>query len=231
MGITNLISLVVFACALVQRGALAESERPADFVDIQEAAYAPHVVVSMAYSGRDNFTGRQVAGYHRNICYLSKAAATRLARLQRQLEKNHESLKLYDCYRPLKAVYAFYQWMHAETEGPSDYYDYRKVSRKSFEGTYISGQSSHSRGHTVDLSYGRWVDGRFNEYDMGSRFDYFGPISHHAARAGLSREAIANRERLRQLMRGAGFRSLYSEWWHYTLVDEPSQKAFDFDVR
>lgn len=231
MGTANYICLLMTLGALGREIRAAGTERPARFVNIRDHGYAPNIVVEMAYSGRNNFTGKQVPGYQKNICYLSVEAATRLTRLQRQLEKSEESLKIYDCYRPLKAVYAFYQWMQAKESGPSAYYDASKTSRKSLEGTYISGQSSHSRGHTVDISYGRWINGRFREYDMGSRFDYFGLISHHAARSGLSRQAIANRERLRQLMRSAGFRSLFSEWWHYTLIDEPSQESFDFEVR
>ena len=57
--------------------------------------------------------------------------------------------------------------------------------------------------------------------DMGSYFDYFGDISSPLYTKGLTNHQINNRMTLRNLMLDNGFIPLESEWWHYTLKDEP----------
>ncbi|TIT25088.1 MAG: D-alanyl-D-alanine dipeptidase, partial [Mesorhizobium sp.] len=47
----------------------------------------------------------------------------------------------------------------------------------------------------------------------------------------LPGNAAANRKRLVEAMRVAGFRNYTREWWHFTLTDEPFPKQrFDFPV-
>ena len=51
--------------------------------------------------------------------------------------------------------------------------------------------------------------------------DYFGDISSPLHKDGLTTIQIQNRMTLRHLMLDNGFIPLESEWWHYTLKDEP----------
>ena len=67
--------------------------------------------------------------------------------------------------------------------------------------------------------------------DMGGPFDFFGELSHPDF-AGVTTEQHANRMLLRDAMVTHGFRTLSTEWWHFTLVNEPYPDTyFDFPVR
>lgn len=75
----------------------------------------------------------------------------------------------------------------------------------------------------LDMATGR-------EVDMGSPFDFFGPIS-HADYADLSPEQLTNRALLRDVMVASGFEPYHEEWWHFTLADEPYPEThFDIPV-
>jgi D-alanyl-D-alanine dipeptidase len=66
--------------------------------------------------------------------------------------------------------------------------------------------------------------------DMGTGFDCFSTLSHTAS-PRISEAQRANRELLRTFMRGCGFYNNRSEWWHYTLRNEPYPSTFfDFPV-
>ena len=85
------------------------------------------------------------------------------------------------------------------------------------------------RGSTVDLTL---FDMRTQkEMDMGSPFDFFGSCS-HTDYHGISKEQHMNRLILRKAMLAHGFRSLQTEWWHFTLKNEPYPDTFfTFPVR
>ena len=84
-------------------------------------------------------------------------------------------------------------------------------------------------GSTVDLTLVDASTGQ--ELDMGSHFDFFGPISHHGTNL-ISVQQTRNRETLRSAMQRHGFEPYANEWWHYTLKQEPyPNTAFDFPVK
>ena len=75
----------------------------------------------------------------------------------------------------------------------------------------------------LDLAAGK-------EADMGSPFDFFGPVSHPDCRT-ITEEQYQNRMRLRHVMMRNGFQPIDCEWWHFTLKDEPYPDTyFDFPV-
>jgi D-alanyl-D-alanine dipeptidase len=93
---------------------------------------------------------------------------------------------------------------------------------------YIAEKSSHSRGSTVDLTIVDALTGA--EADMGSGFDFFGPVSAPDSTA-VSPQQRKNRDTLRRAMALGGFKPIRSEWWHFTLKDEPYPDTyFDFPV-
>ena len=98
-----------------------------------------------------------------------------------------------------------------------------------FKEGYITNRSSHSRGSTVDVTLVyRDGDGVVRDLDMGSRFDFFGPVSWPASCA-VTPQHRANRALLRSLMSAQGFVPYAQEWWHFTLRDEPYPDTyFDF---
>jgi zinc D-Ala-D-Ala dipeptidase len=197
------------------------------FVDA--AGVVPGLAVEMRYAGSHNFVGRPITGYEAPRCLLTPAAARALATAQKDLARHGYGLKVFDCYRPARAVADFVAWAAdpAETRMKAEFYP-RVDKRDLFRLGYIAARSAHSRGSTVDLTLVR-LDG--GEVDMGTPFDWFGPESapgwHH-----LDRAQAAARGTLRAAMIRAGFRPYAKEWWHFTLAGEPyPATAFDQPVR
>ena len=207
---------------------VATAEAADPFVDA--AGRVPGLAVAMRYAGADNFVGRPIAGYEAPRCLLTPAAARALAAAQATLAADGLGLKVFDCYRPLRAVADFAAWARdpADTRMKAAYYPH--VDKADlFRLGYIAERSSHSRGSTVDLTLVRRADG--GELDMGTPFDLFDPASAtDSDRVGPA--ASANRGRLRAAMIRAGFVPYPQEWWHFTLRDEPyPSTAFDRPVR
>ena len=197
---------------------------------VDAAGIVPGLAVEMRYAGSDNFVGRRIAGYEAPRCLLTPQAARALARVQADLAPDGLGLKVFDCYRPLRAVADFVAWARdpADARMKAAYYP-RTDKADLFRLGYIAERSSHSRGSTVDLTLVRRADG--SERDMGTPFDLFDEASAtESDRVGPA--ARANRLRLRAVMIRAGFAPYPREWWHFTLKDEPfPTEAFDRPVR
>jgi zinc D-Ala-D-Ala dipeptidase len=210
------------ACARVSA-----QDRPASFVDA--AQVVPGLVTDMRYAGTHNFVGRRIDGYFAARCLLTTPAAAALADVARDLAPRGLAIKVFDCYRPTRAVANFVRWARdlKDTAGKAEFYP-RVDKGTLFQDGYISSRSGHSRGSTLDLTLVRIGDG---ELDMGTPFDFFSPLS-WAAAGGVSAEARANRNILATAMRRRGFRPYAREWWHFTLGAEPFPTTyFDFPVR
>jgi len=203
-------------------------QRPAAFVDAATAV--PGLLVDMRYFGDNNFIGRPIDGYERPVCLLARSAAEALAQVARDLQPRGLVLKVFDCYRPTRAVANFVRWARdpRDVARKADFYpDVDK--RNLFRLGYIASRSGHSRGSTVDLTLARRDGG--TELDMGTRYDFFSPLAWPSNRS-VSAEAQANRAVLAQAMRRRGFMANSQEWWHFTLRGEPFPETyFDFPVR
>ena len=65
-------------------------------------------MVEMRYLTNHNFMGRRIPGYRENVVPAHpKQAAEGLARVQTVVRAKGYTLKVYDCYRPQRAVDAF----------------------------------------------------------------------------------------------------------------------------
>ena len=203
-------------------------QRPDSFVDA--ASVAPGLFVEARYAGAHNFVGRPIEGYDKPICYLTKPAAAALAQVVADLEPRGLTIKVFDCYRPERAVAHFARWARnlGDVKMKSEFYP--QVDKSTlFRDGYIAARSGHSRGSTADLTLARRTGGK--ELDMGTPFDFFSPRSWPSDKS-ISAEAQANRELLAQAMQRRGFRPYDKEWWHFTLRHEPyPQGYFDFSVR
>jgi len=208
-------------------GAVAAQERPAAFVDA--ATVVPGLIVEARYAGAHNFVGRPIDGYEAPRCLLTAAAANALAAVARDVAAQGLVLKVFDCYRPTRAVANFERWARdiSDTAAKAEFYP--DVDKHTlFRDGYISSRSGHSRGSTVDLTLAH-ADGR--ELDMGTPFDFFSPRSWYAA-SDISEQAKANRALFAAAMRRHGFRPYEKEWWHFTLRGEPFPDTyFDFPVQ
>lgn len=200
---------------------------PEGFVYIDEVI--PDIVYDIRYADDNNFLGRPIRGYNKARAILSKPAANALARVQKELIQKDFMLKIFDAYRPQRAVNNFVEWARKEEDTMMKQKFYPDVAKKNlFELGYIASKSGHSRGSTVDLTLIH-VENCEN-VDMGSTYDFFGEISHHNT-TQITAEQKRNRELLRLTMRKYGFRSYSEEWWHYTYDAEPYPDTyFDFPV-
>jgi D-alanyl-D-alanine dipeptidase len=201
---------VALACGGAPRG-------DPDLVDL--ASVDPTIDVVARYAGSDNFVGAPVDGYGAPRCWLTRPAAEALAWVQRDLRSEGLGLRVYDCYRPQRAVDHFVRWAADPDDLATKAEHYPNVAKsRLFAEGYVAERSSHSRGSTVDLTLVRLADGE--PLDMGSPWDFFDPVSHTDSQA-VSREARSHRMRLRATMDRHGFENHPKEWWHYTLRDEP----------
>jgi D-alanyl-D-alanine dipeptidase len=211
-GQTAAAGLLAWACA----------HGPAPLVLVDAARLAPSLAVEMRYAGSDNFVGVPVEGYQAPRCLLSEPAARALAAAQRSLAEQGLGLRVYDCYRPQRAVDHFVRWSRLPEDAETRARFHPAFDKDElFARGYIARRSSHSRGSTVDVTLvRRGPDGTATALDMGTPFDFFDPRAHTASTA-VSADAQRRRQRLREAMEAAGFENFPKEWWHYTLRDEP----------
>lgn len=200
-------------------------QRPEDFVDLDSAG----LVLDLKYRGHDNFTGSPVPGYGPATTCLTGPAAEALARVQERAAGQGLQIRVFDAYRPQRAVQRFIDWSREPDIAAQKARYYPGIAKRDlFARGYLSIHSAHSRGSTLDLSLADAGNGGL--LDMGTEFDFFGPRSHTVAE-GLSAIQRANRQRLLDLMQAGGFENYWMEWWHFTLRDEPYPDTyFDFPM-
>lgn len=167
---------------------------PMPLVEITPKSH--RVALELAYATDANFTGRPV--YGRAACYLHRDAVPRLVRAVELAAALDLGLKIFDGFRPAEAQRVL--WAH--TPDPEFLADPEKGS-------------NHSRGTAVDLTL---IDGAGRELPMGTSFDAFTALSHHAS-TDVEEAAQRNRFLFLGLMTAAGWNFNPREWWHYDLPD------------
>jgi len=201
---------------------------PQGFISLNELC--PDMKFVMSYATTDNFTGEVVHGYKAKKAYLSEVAALALCRVQKKALEQGLVLKIFDSYRPAKAVAFFQEWAQRPESNPTikDIYYPLFTRLELFEQGYIAKQSSHSRGSAVDLTLAELKSGK--SLDMGSGFDFFDDLSHTDS-SKVTQEQKKNRMLLKNLMESEGFKNFSQEWWHYSFRPEPfPDQYFDFDI-
>ena len=197
------------------------------FVVLSEAI--PDAILEIRYYSTYNFVGDRINGYEEPCALLTKEAAKALRAVSDELVAKGYRLKIYDAYRPQRAVTHFVNWAEDTGDTRMKKYFYPKLDKSVlFAQGYIAKKSGHSRGSTVDLTL--FDMNTEKEVDMGGTFDYFGEESHPDYR-GVTTQQYANRMILREAMLAHGFKPLAEEWWHFTLKNEPYPDTyFDFPV-
>lgn len=188
----------------------------------------PDIAQEMRYAGPDNFTGAPVDGYEAPRCLLLRPAAQALARVEADLRADGYRLRIFDCYRPKRAVRAFVAWANAPEDGKTKAAYYPNLPKSALLGDYISPTSGHSRGATIDLTMLRCDENACTPLDMGTPFDFFDPLANTDSPAATEAQR-ANRKRLVDAMAKEGFSNYPMEWWHFTLKPEPTPDTF-YDV-
>lgn len=188
-----------------------------DFVLLSEAV--PDAILEIRYYSTYNFVGDRINGYEEPCALLTKEAATALKKASGEVVSKGYRLKIYDAYRPQKAVTHFMNWAKDVSDTRMKKYFYPELDKSVlFDQGYIAEKSGHSRGSTVDLTL--FDMNTEKELDMGGTFDYFGELSHPDYKQ-ITAEQYENRMILRDAMLANGFKPLDEEWWHFTLKDEP----------
>lgn len=197
------------------------------FVEIAEAV--PDAILEIRYYSTYNFVGERIDGYEAPVALLTREAAEALREVSDDLAEQGFRLKIYDAYRPQSAVDHFKRWAADPEEVSMKECFYPELDKSVlFSQGYISSKSGHSRGSTVDLTLFDMDTGK--ELDMGGTFDYFGARS-HPGYGELTEEQAANRALLREAMLARGFKGINTEWWHFTLKNEPYPDTyFNFPV-
>ncbi len=198
------------------------------FVAVHERL--PDVLLDIRYATTYNFIGQRIDGYKAPIALLTREAADALALVMQDMRARGLRLVIWDTYRPQRAVDHFVRWAQDLSDDHMKPVFYPDVDKAElFDKGFIARRSGHSRGSTVDLTLLDEQTGQL--LDMGGPFDFFGELS-HPDYPHLSAQQKANRLLLREAMLSRGFRPLSTEWWHFTLRDEPYPDTyFDFPVR
>lgn len=211
-------------------------EDTSQFVTLTDVV--PDAILEIRYFGTYNFVGDRIDGYLEPTALLTKQAADSLKAVSDDVIKQGYRLKIYDAYRPQMGVDHFMRWAADFSDTRMKPYFYPDLEKKVlFPLEYICEKSGHTRGSTVDLTL--FDMNTEKELDMGGTFDWFGPESHpdfcgnpetmeytgdnskSPAGRSITPAQFNNRMILRQAMLRHGFKPFDTEWWHFTLKDEP----------
>lgn len=198
-----------------------------DFVFVDD--HLPGLRWDAKYATWDNFTGRPVDGYGANRIVGTVALCRALKGADRLARSRGFGLVLWDGYRPQRAVDRFLRWSEEPDDCRTKHRYYPNIDRPDMiRQGYVAPRSGHSRGSTVDLTLYHLDTGDL--VAMGGGHDLMDPVSHHGA-DGIPPAAAAHRDRLSSIMTASGFARYETEWWHYTLDDEPYPDTyFDFPI-
>jgi microsomal dipeptidase-like Zn-dependent dipeptidase/CubicO group peptidase (beta-lactamase class C family)/D-alanyl-D-alanine dipeptidase len=192
--------------------AAAKTTAEAGLVDVPAR---PGVELEMRYATANNFTGARVDGYEAPHCWLKASAASALQRVVDDLRPRGLELRVYDCYRPARAVANFMRWAAAPERSATRAAWHPNLPKKALVPDYIADVSGHSRGATLDLTLARCEGSQCSPLDMGTPFDLFDPRANTESPQATA-EQRANRQLLKAAMEAQGFENYDKEWWHYT---------------
>jgi len=235
------IAICVIVCTglLLYNNTKKTSDGSENFVVITDVI--PDAILEIRYHSTFNFVGTRVDGYLEPTALMTRQSADSLKVVSDEMKEKGYRLKIYDAYRPQCAVDHFVRWAQNPSDTLTKRYFYPMLEKPVlFEQNYILSRSGHTRGSTVDLTLFDEATGK--EVDMGGVFDWFGEESHpdfcgnpdtgEYTGGALTEEQFRNRMLLREVMLRHGFLPIDSEWWHFTLANEPFPDTyFTFPVK
>jgi len=152
------------------------------------------ILLDIRYATPDNFVGEKM--YDCGKCFLRPEAATAMVEAQVLLKEKGYGLLMFDCYRPRP-----YQ---------------QRLWDKVPDARYVTPPakgSMHNRGLAVDLTL---VDSNGEMVDMGTDYDFFGERAYQSF-TDLPEDVLAHRKLLNETMDAVGFKTIRTEWWHFSL--------------
>ena len=222
-----ILVLIILIVTLKKDSEIAPDIDYSNFVIINDII--PDIITELRYYSSFNFVGEHIDGYEEPVALLTKEAAEKLKKASDKLDSMEYRIKIWDSYRPQRAVDHFMRWGKNESDAKMKKYFYPDLTKKEvFEKGYVSTRSGHSRGSTLDITLIHKENG--TDVDFGSCFDYFGDKAHYNY-TEISPEQKKNRELLKKIMEENDFIALPEEWWHFTLKNEPYPNTyFNFPV-
>jgi zinc D-Ala-D-Ala dipeptidase len=202
----------------------------AGLIDIR--SLVPDIAEDIRYAGERNFVGVPVDGYLAPRCFLLAPAARALQRIELELRQEGLRLKVFDCYRPARAVRHFVRWAADPQDQRTKAEHYPALDKQQLLGDYIALVSGHSRGATVDLTLMDCTGGEDDceLLDMGTPFDFFDPRANTDSPLVTAAQRH-NRYRLKLAMERGGFTNYAMEWWHYTLSAASPGAVYDIPIQ
>jgi D-alanyl-D-alanine dipeptidase len=242
------VFVTAMACAISISAAGAET-LPGGFVYLRDIA--PTIIQDIRYAGSHNFVGRPLAGYGAAECVVKREVALALKSIQQELARQKLSLKMFDCYRPARAVADMVAWAENGKETAAERRYNPAFSKEDlFRLGYIASHSGHSTGAALDLTL---VDltadnsGKFDpaktyadctapverrapegSVDMGTGYDC-SDVRGHTEAASITPAQRRWRKLLVAAMARQGFVNYSREWWHFSLPGAGGQ-AYDFPI-
>jgi zinc D-Ala-D-Ala dipeptidase len=248
MRILNRFVPILLAAIALAAPARAQS-LPGGFVYLRDID--PSILQDVRYAGSNNFVGRPLAGYQAAECVVKREVALKLKAIQQELARQKLSLKMMDCYRPVRAVHDMVLWSRNGAEPPAQK-RFNPAFRKQdlFRLGYIATYSGHSTGAALDLTLvdltadnsarfdpdkayadcTKPADARAPEasIDMGTGYDCTDVMAHTAAKT-INPEQRRWRNTLVSAMAKQGFVNYSKEWWHFSLPGAAGP-AYDFPI-
>lgn len=196
--------VIVFLFFFIQIS-FCQTTTPNDTLFVRLKDFSNQFEYDLRYATENNFLNAKV--YDCAECYLRYKTVKKLIEANEKFLKLGYKIKLFDCYRPLDVQ--------------------KKMWKIVPNPIYVADPSKgsiHNRGCAVDLTL---IDLNGNELDMGTPFDHFGKEAAHSYE-NSSEVVKNNRKLLRETMESSSFKVFQSEWWHYNLATEPSDKISNF---
>lgn len=185
-------------------------------------------------------------GYDGQRCIIDIESALKLSEIQKELQEQGLSLKVFDAYRPQSAVNYKTDWKLTPEDPIVKKYHHPRVAKVDLGRlSYMATRSGHTRGVAVDVTIinesfvgsntppedflGIWDP---KELDMGNvGFLAFDERSGHEY-SELTDIQLKNRQLLLGLMEGRGYQRLRTEFWHYFYKRERNTDTYyNFPIR
>jgi len=222
---------------------------PGGFVYLRDIE--PGIIQDMRYATSNNFVGKPLRGYDAAECVVKREVGLALKNIQQELARQKLSLKMFDCYRPERAVADMVAWSRNGRETPAER-RFNPAFRKAdlFRLGYIATRSGHSTGAALDLTLvdltadnsAKFDPGKVyadctapiearapeGSVDMGTGYDC-SDVKSHTAAASITPAQRRWRNTLVAAMARQGFVNYSKEWWHFSLPGAGRQ-AYDFPI-
>lgn len=165
-------------------------------------------LIELKYATEDNFMNENIYGEF-NRAFLHQDAVEKLKTAAANLKKIKPSYQfiIYDVLRPRSVQRKLWNKV-------------KGTAQQEYIAEPESG-SSHNFGMAIDLSI---LDEHGKPLNMGTEFDDFSDMSQpcyedrYLASQQLSLRHFENRQLLKGVMEGAGFKQLSNEWWHFNAL-------------